>query len=195
MFESTLNHRRFLKVLGTAAAAASVSPQAFNESAPAVSILIDPADQVAASTPVKWALELLSQALITRGIAINRSAKPLDDHKEQLRIFAAGAQSAPARQLLKTAGVSVIAAPEALGLVSVHHHGGRALLACGYDSRGLSYALAELADLTRYSPDPVAALQSITTIIERPANEVRSITRLFCSDVEDKPWYNDRTMW
>ncbi len=24
---------------------------------------------------------------------------------------------------------------------------------------------------------------------------VRSVTRLFTSDVEDKPWYNDREMW
>ena len=30
---------------------------------------------------------------------------------------------------------------------------------------------------------------------ERPANVIRSVTRLFTSDVEDKPWYNDREMW
>ena len=32
-------------------------------------------------------------------------------------------------------------------------------------------------------------------IAEHPANTVRSITRLFTSDVEDKPWFNDREMW
>src|SRR5258708_44883 len=32
-------------------------------------------------------------------------------------------------------------------------------------------------------------------IVERPANLVRGIKRLFTSDVEDKPWYNDREMW
>ncbi len=32
-------------------------------------------------------------------------------------------------------------------------------------------------------------------MVERPANSVRAISRLFCSDVEDKPWYNDREMW
>ena len=32
-------------------------------------------------------------------------------------------------------------------------------------------------------------------IVEQPANRVRSIARLFTSDVEDKPWYNDREMW
>jgi hypothetical protein len=57
------------------------------------------------------------------------------------------------------------------------------------------YALTELADLVRNAPDPVAALAAVETTIERPANEVRSISRLFTSDVEDKPWYNDRSMW
>src|SRR5260370_11460787 len=32
-------------------------------------------------------------------------------------------------------------------------------------------------------------------ITERPANVVRSVMRLFASDVEDKGWYNDREMW
>ncbi len=32
-------------------------------------------------------------------------------------------------------------------------------------------------------------------IVERPANAVRSISRLFTSDVEDKPWYNDKAFW
>src|SRR6202042_291627 len=29
----------------------------------------------------------------------------------------------------------------------------------------------------------------------QPFNQVRSIMRLFVSDVEDKPWFNDREMW
>ena len=32
-------------------------------------------------------------------------------------------------------------------------------------------------------------------MVERPANAVRSVQRLFTSDVEDKPWFNDREMW
>ena len=32
-------------------------------------------------------------------------------------------------------------------------------------------------------------------LVERPANKVRSMLRLFASDVEDKPWFNDREMW
>jgi hypothetical protein len=29
----------------------------------------------------------------------------------------------------------------------------------------------------------------------KPANAIRAVSRLFCSDVEDKPWFNDRAMW
>ncbi len=39
------------------------------------------------------------------------------------------------------------------------------------------------------------ALAVPAPIAERPANTIRSVTRLFTSDVEDKPWYNDREMW
>src|SRR5260370_16325516 len=34
--------------------------------------------------------------------------------------------------------------------------------------------------------------QSVT---EQPANAVRSVQRLFTSEVEDKPWFYDREMW
>src|ERR1041385_6137456 len=30
---------------------------------------------------------------------------------------------------------------------------------------------------------------------EAPANKVRSVMRLFASDVEDKPWYNNQDFW
>ena len=69
------------------------------------------------------------------------------------------------------------------------------LLAAGQDARGLVYALLELADRVRNSADAGAALTLPAMVAERPANVVRSVTRLFTSDVEDKPWYNDREMW
>ena len=41
----------------------------------------------------------------------------------------------------------------------------------------------------------IGALTGIKPVAEQPANTVRSISRMFVSDVEDKPWYNDREMW
>jgi hypothetical protein len=65
----------------------------------------------------------------------------------------------------------------------------------GSDARGLVYALLELADRVRCAADPRAALHVTGASTERPANRVRGVARLFVSDVEDLPWFNDRVMW
>jgi hypothetical protein len=69
------------------------------------------------------------------------------------------------------------------------------LVASGYDSRGLAYALLDLSDRVEHSDDTIPVLARVTAISEQPANRVRSMIRLFTSNVEDKPWYNDREMW
>ena len=55
--------------------------------------------------------------------------------------------------------------------------------------------LLELADRATYSEAPLAALGSIERIVEQPANRIRSIARLFTSEVEDKPWFYDKAFW
>src|SRR5262249_9545442 len=109
-------------------------------------------------------------------------------------LVAAGAKSALAAQVLRQSH-STPAAPEALAIAPGSLNQRRILLACGSDERGLVYALLELADRVQYASDPLAAISIRTPMIERPANAVRSVLRLFASDVEDKPWYNDREMW
>ena len=69
------------------------------------------------------------------------------------------------------------------------------MLACGRDAAGLVYALLDLADRVENGADAVASLDIRKAESERPANVVRSVNRLFTSDVEDKPWFNDREMW
>ena len=87
------------------------------------------------------------------------------------------------------------AVPEALALAPGRASGKPVLLACGHDAPGLTYALLDLADRVDNGADPIAALAIRKAVAERPANTIRSLTRLFTSDVEDKPWYNDREMW
>lgn len=57
------------------------------------------------------------------------------------------------------------------------------------------YALLELADRVRHSEHPLSTLEQLQALVERPANSFRSIGRIFCSDVQDKPWFYDREMW
>jgi len=85
--------------------------------------------------------------------------------------------------------------PESLGLASDKASGRPVLLACGSDIRGLVYAVLELADRVDHAAEPVAAFRVRRAIVERPANAVRSIMRVFASDVEDKGWYNDKAFW
>lgn len=137
-------------------------------------------DPVASSPPARWAWKELQDALAARGVSGGPS------------IVAAGFESPVARQILKGA---VPAGPEALALAPGQMDGRPVVLAAGSDPRGLTYALLELADRVTHAADPQAALTVPKPVVERPANVIRSVTRCFVSDVEDKPWYHDRSMW
>src|SRR5260370_30245863 len=156
----------------------------------AVSIVNDPSDAVAGAGPVQWALGELEASLSAQGIAVRRYPR-IDNAAlaADLCIVAGGADKAPPRPTV------LPDAHESLAIVPVLLNDRNVLFACGRDSRGLTYAVLELADRVLNSDNPIAALAISKPIVEQPANKVRSIARLFTSDVEDKPWYNDREMW
>jgi hypothetical protein len=195
MLHRRLKRRDFLKVLGTTAAAAGIPSRVFGDQPSSVVIVVDPDDKIAASQPALLAIGELKRALTARAITVTQKAKLQDGEDRALPILVAGSRSAFGQRYLDRAKVAIPAAPEALGLVATPHSGAHGLLSVGHDARGLMYALTDLADRVRNAPDPIAALASVKTSVEQPTNEVRSISRLFCSDVEDKPWFNDRAMW
>src|SRR5262249_26341728 len=115
-------------------------------------------------------------------------------------ILIASAGSNLARQAFESEGTQAPKNAESLAVIPVHRQliSGKqppALLASGSDPRGLSYAILEVADRVRYAADPMSELKHIPKTIQQPSNPVRSIGRLFASDVEDKPWFNDRSFW
>jgi hypothetical protein len=73
--------------------------------------------------------------------------------------------------------------------------GRKFILARGNSPRALIYALLDLADRVQQAEDPIAALTNVPTLSESPANQVRSISRLFVSEVQDKPWFYDHETW
>ncbi len=136
-------------------------------------------------------MEQLRQSLAGRGFAV-RICKRLDEADPgDVCIVAAGGTSSMTRDV----GVLPPADPEALAIAPGRLGRREVLLASGSDVRGLVYALTEIADAVALRDDPWPALRPVKYIIERPANAVRSVMRLFASDVEDKAWFNDRDFW
>lgn len=157
----------------------------------AVAIVVDPADPVASAPPAQWAVTQLREALAGRGFAVRLCSRLEETAPAELCVVAAGGSSA----LPRAAGIASPDGREALVLAPATLGERVVLLACGSDARGLVYALTEIADAVALLDDPQQALRPVTAVRERPANGIRSVMRLFVSDIEDKPWFNDRGFW
>jgi hypothetical protein len=144
-----------------------------------VALVRDPADPVAASVPVGRAVDRLRWALEARGVGLVERATG-DDAAAAVSI------SGPSRG--EPAGAETFDIASAPGTTV-------RTTATGGDVRGLVYAVLELADRVEHEPDPMRALRADGPIAGRPANEVRSVTRLFCSEVEDLGWFRDEGFW
>ena len=189
--KNNLNRRKFLWVAAGASAGMAVTRGVGANARREVGVVVDPADAVAFSPAGRWAAGELVQALTERGVAARIYSSAGAVPADTWRVQTAGLATAGAAAALKGAGAHVEAVPEALALCQTRE----ALWACGHDARGLTYALLELADRVRHGSDPLAALAVPTPVTEHPANQIRSVTRLFTSEIEDKPWFNDREMW
>jgi hypothetical protein len=189
--------RDFLRRAGQAGAVIAGDRLGFGQ-APrrtAVSLVRDPADDVASAPPSRWALAQLEAAMTHAGMAVRQRENVRQAGADEICIVASGSSTPAAVSALKSAHVEAPAGPESLAILNARMDGRGALLACGADVRGLVYAVSELADRVRFAPVPRAALEIPHSIVERPANPVRSIMRQFTSEVLDKPWFYDREQW
>jgi hypothetical protein len=190
-----LTRRDLLKVTGLAGAGLfTASGLDFAADAgQRVAIVADPADAVAVAAPAQWALGQLRDALSGRGVAA-RSCRQLNEVMAGETCVLAGGVG-HLRQPLELLGRTPPKDPEALLLAPAKMADKAVVLACGNDARGLSYALLELADRVTHAERPLAGLEISQPIAEKPANPIRSVARLFASDVEDKSWFNDKAFW
>lgn len=159
-----------------------------------VSIVRDPADPIAATTPVQLAIAQLQSALAAQGVATTLVPQ-IDQAASAPVVVLAGGDQPIAEAVLRRADAALPAAPESLALVPGRIDERPFVLATGRDGRGLAYAVLELADRVSYGGDPELALRIERPVVEQPANAIRSVARLFVSDVEDKPWFDDRSFW
>jgi hypothetical protein len=190
------NRRRFLLTAGSLAALAGTEVKGVAAGPKrGVSIIIDPVDGVASSSVSIWAATELEKALTASGVTVLRCQRVSQANTGDLCVLVAGSESRLAVDILRSAKATIAAVPEALGVFPGKIGSRPVTLVCGHDPRAIVYALLDLNDRVQNNSDAIAALAGTPALAERPANEVRSITRLFVSDVHDKPWFNDREMW
>ena len=160
-----------------------------------VSMVTDPTDPLAVAPPVTRAIRELEKALAQHRFSLRQFHSVTQSAPTDFCIVAAASNAALAAATLEKAAVRVSQTSESLALVPSLFEGRPGVLACGIDSRGLMYAVLELADRVRHAEDPLQALMMQQPVVEAPFNALRSIGRLFVSDVEDKPWFEDRDFW
>ncbi len=185
-----IDRRQFLSRVGAVAGAVAASPRAGNASgrrprdaprgAEGLALVRDPEDVIAASAPARWAADLLRQSCESRGLATRTCGRIEEAGPKELCIVAAAA---------------ALDAPESLVIAPARRGDRPLLLVSAPDALGLAYALTELADQVEHAADPRQALQAAKKVVDRPTCRIRSIMRLFVSDVEDKGWFHDRSFW
>jgi hypothetical protein len=191
------SRRQFLQTTGSLAAFAGTEATGLGAIVKqGVSLVLDPSDPTASAPPSLWAVKELEDTLKTHGVSVLHCQQITQANAGDLCLAVASLNSPRAIEFLKNAKVAIAAEPEALGVLSGSIASRKVTLVCGSDARAIVYALLDLTDRVQHaSSDPITAITNVAAVSERPANQVRSITRLFVSDVHDKPWYNDREMW
>jgi hypothetical protein len=156
-----------------------------------VAIISDPADPTVSTKPAQWAVEQLRQALAARNFSVQICSRMDEAPPGSLCVIA----SAGSSRMVRDSGVVPTVDAEVVSIVAGRLGQHETLVASGSDGRGLSYALTEIADAVSLATDPWSPLRPALPHLERPANPVRSVMRVFSSEIEDKIWFNDRNFW
>ncbi len=163
-----------------------------NVSGNLVALVADPADPVVAAVPTQWGVSQLREAMTARGYVL-QIVPTLGEVPAGARcVVITGGNTALARD----AGITTANAPEALAVAATQLGDRPVVAAAGTDGRGLMYALTEITDALAYGEIPESVLPAGGGVLrEQPANKIRSVMKMFVSDVEDKAWFNDRAQW
>ena len=192
---AAMKRREFLKAAG-AVSAVSLVPGARAQAGRSYVIEVDSADRVVSSPPVQWAVEQLRSTIAAKG-GLCRVLQTAE-RRERIRgavfyVLVNGTGLATARNAAGS-GTQQMGA-ECFALAPDRVAGVAATVVSGSDARGYVYGLLELAERVRFGTNPLMALRVARATVEAPANELRSVGRYFCSELEDKAWLYDREFW
>ena len=193
--ENPIHRREFFRRTGLAGAALSCGTPAEAQAPKSGSLVVNAADDIASGPAALWAAQELQKALADSGTVTTRRQRAEDAPPDEFCVLLTGTRAPVAAAAMKAAGVIAPDEPESLVLLTTKTAARQALLVSGSDARGLVYALLELADRARHPMGSRGPLWVSLPVVERPANEVRSVMRQFTSEPLDKPWFYDREMW
>lgn len=188
---SAIRRRDFLKLAG-AMTALSLTPSALAGAVQRVAVVIDADDPAASSDSVKWAAGQLQKALAAKGVTAQISSSASQAAGSTFFVLVAGIASGMAKGFSQGASD---ASAESIRMTPGRLSGAPAIWVSAVDPRGFIYGLLELAERVEFSHDPSLGLHLAEASEEKAANQVRSIARAFCSEIEDKPWYYDKEFW
>lgn len=188
---SLIERRDFLKLAG-AATVGGLTHNAFAAPTRRIFIIVEAENPIVSSGPVMRAVGELRKGLLSKGITCEtvQSADRAKGADMCIVIAGAGSSLAQGRSsaVALTEVESVCLAPGKVGQTS-------AIFVSAIDPLGFVYGVLELAEQVQFNADPMAALHATRAVEEKPANEVRSVGRYFCCEIEDKPWYYDKDFW
>jgi hypothetical protein len=189
---SSMQRRDFLKLSG-AVTALSLTHRALAGPSRRMAIIVDAGEPCAPVDPVRWAAGQLRKTVIAKGVICEIVGSPEQAVGAAFSVLVAGPASTLARDFPQTN--AALSSPESLRLTPGRLMGAPAIWVSATGTRGFVYGLLELAERVQFNPDLAAGLHLAAALEEKPANEVRSVSRLFCSELEDKPWYDDKDFW
>ena len=147
-----------------------------------ISIILPPELETMAAGSIAWAATELQRALAQKDVTAEIGHRAGTGAVIEI----AGAGTRPSVD-------APVALPQVAEGMALYRHGDT-IVAWGYDSRGLVYALTELADRVRHADGDDSSCRDLP-LVEQPSARIRSIARLFCSEEEDKGWFYDRQLW
>jgi len=189
--ERPIARRDFLKLAG-AAGACGLTSSASAKAAGHVALILDPANAAASSAPAGRAARQLRRALLAGGISCQIASSAESAGGAAFSVVVAGQESQFTPGFPRAAAFT---AAESLRLSPGRVGNTPATLVAANDTRGFVYGLLELAERVQFATDPIAALHLPAVIQEKPANEVRCVSRYFCCALEDEPWYDRKAFW
>ncbi|HET6220319.1 MAG TPA: hypothetical protein VFE27_25040, partial [Acidobacteriaceae bacterium] len=181
---SIMQRRDFLKISG-AITALSLTHRALAGPSERIFIIVDGGDPCVLGDPIGWAAGRLRGALVAKGAICEVVQSPDQAAGSAFSVLVASPASDLARSFPQGGG---LASPESIRLTPGRLIGAPAIWVSAIGQRGFVYGLLELAERVQFSSDLPTGLHLAAAIEEHPANQVRSVSRLFCSEIEDKPW-------